>query len=401
MRFYWPRRAPGLPPGQRLMGEMPRFSDRPWVPPPWPIPEPKLAIRVEGVPVADVGVSQFGELDVRDFKADFHCVTTWSMTDLTWTGVPLREVLVSVGIDSPPATYLLAKAHDGGRGHFLASDTFGEDVIVATHLNGKLLGARHGGPLRLVAPRLYAYKSVKHLAAIDFRTKPPTRLGKAHLRARVALEERHPKRPGRLLRIPYRLLVPPTAYLAERSLASQQPGRPELASPLVSQAAPDAGSIVTSIYDSPDYLDRFVTDVAPGAFDSVDDVATAWFTGQPTWLRVASTNTLTERALQDSITAGGYRTGTSVGAWKIIDRNDDEIVFGDDMGFMQYRFSLRLDASATQIEAATAVKYLWPRTGRLYFALVRPFHTRFVKAGLARTSKPTPAKATPPEAIHR
>ncbi|MBN4047426.1 DUF2867 domain-containing protein [Acidimicrobiaceae bacterium AH-315-P05] len=350
------------------------------------MPEPKLAISVEGVPIADVDADQFDELDVRDFKADFHCVTTWSVTDLTWTGVPLREVLESVGIDSPPATFLLAKAHDGGRGHFLTIDALREDVIVATHLNGKPLGDRHGGPLRLVAPRLYAYKSIKHLAAIDFRAKPPTRLGKAHLRGRVALEERHPKVPGRLLRFPNRLLIPPTAYLAERSLAKQQRERLGPNGTLVSQAAPATGAIVTSIYDSPDYLDRFVKDVAPGTFDSVDDVATAWFTEQPTWLRIVSTNTLTRRALQDAIATGGYRIGTSVGAWEIIDRDDDEIVFGDDMGFMQYRFSLRLSASAAQIEAATAVKYLWPRAGRYYFAIVRPIHTRFVKVMLRKSA---------------
>jgi len=54
--------------------------------------------------------------------------------------------------------------------------------------------------LRLVAPRQYEYKSVKHLVSMDFSDEVPRTLGKEHLRSRVALEERHPRLAGRLLR---------------------------------------------------------------------------------------------------------------------------------------------------------------------------------------------------------
>lgn len=46
----------------------------------------------------------------------------------------------------------------------------------------------------------------------------PRTKSKEHLRARVALEERHPTLPNWLLRVPYRLVIAPTALLAERSL---------------------------------------------------------------------------------------------------------------------------------------------------------------------------------------
>jgi hypothetical protein len=52
--------------------------------------------------------------------------------------------------------------------------------------------------------------------------RPASLLGpKEHLRARVALEERHSRIPGRLLRWPYRLVVPITAVVAERTLRQE------------------------------------------------------------------------------------------------------------------------------------------------------------------------------------
>jgi DMSO/TMAO reductase YedYZ molybdopterin-dependent catalytic subunit len=74
----------------------------------------------------------------------------------------------------------------------------------------------------LVAPRHYAYKSIKHLVSIDFRVAEPRVLAKEHPRARVALEERHPRLPAAVVCGPYRLLIPPTACLAERSLRRHQ-----------------------------------------------------------------------------------------------------------------------------------------------------------------------------------
>ncbi|MEP6626289.1 MAG: molybdopterin-dependent oxidoreductase [Acidimicrobiia bacterium] len=218
MSVVWPRRASGLPPGQRLLGEMPRFTDKPFAAPPPSPPDLDLTISVDRAPRAVVGPDLLASLGPREFVADFHCVTTWSVTGLVWTGTPLCEVFAAVGIEAPPAPYLVARSTDHRRGHFLATDAFADDVIVATHLDGQPLAARHGGPVRLVAPRHYGYKSIKHLIALEFRSDPPQRLGKEHLRGRVDQEERHPTWPGWLLRIPYRLLIPPTAFLAERAI---------------------------------------------------------------------------------------------------------------------------------------------------------------------------------------
>ena len=92
-------------------------------------------------------------------------------------------------------------------------------MLIATHLDGEPLTPRHGASLRLVSPSQYGYKNVKHLTTIDLvDVEPAPRLGpKEHLRARVALEERHSRLPNWLIRWPYRLVVPLTAHLADRA----------------------------------------------------------------------------------------------------------------------------------------------------------------------------------------
>ncbi len=152
----------------------------------------------------------------------------------------------------------------------------------------------------------------------------------------------------------------------------------------ITATQPAGDSLVASIYENPDYLDCFVAAVGPDTFERVDDVATAWFMGQPAWLRLLSTNTLSKGAVEDAI-ARGYRVGDTVGSWEIITRNDEEIVFGENMGFMQYRMSFRLPSAGDRIEAGTAVRFLWHRTGKFYFALVQPLHPRFVKMVLKNT----------------
>ncbi len=220
MPEYWPRRAGGLPAGQRALDRFPRFADDPRRPPP-PVPDdPAVLIRsVDGdasvVPVADLVDSDLAV----DRTADFHCVTTWSARGQTWTGVPLR-IWWEATIGAPDATpFAVVVGGDGHRAVFTADDLFGDDVLLAWALNGEPLDRRHGAPLRLVSPGQYGYKNVKHVEAIELcADRPASTLGaKEHLRARVALEERHSRLPAWLVRWPYRLVVPITAIAAERS----------------------------------------------------------------------------------------------------------------------------------------------------------------------------------------
>lgn len=147
----------------------------------------------------------------------------------------------------------------------------------------------------------------------------------------------------------------------------------------VLESEADRASLVGSTFDRPDYEDRFCIDVRPGQYRVVDEVATDWFDKQPALLRLLSTNSISRKGVEAATRDGGYAVGSAVGSWKVYQRDDNEIVFGDNMGFMEYRFSLRLADPPVAVEGATAVKFLWRRSGKFYFAIVRPLHRRFIK----------------------
>lgn len=215
---YWPRRADGLPPGQREVRTMPRFSDKPlrWAPVPR---ETSLAISVAGKEAARLDGHDWDRFEHVEQVSDFHCVTTWSYRNLRWGGVRFLDVVHDLlGDDLLP--FLVAHAADRQTAIYMTDDIAQPDVLLATHLDGEPLSRRHGAPLRLVSPRQYGYKNVKHLVGVDFRADEPTSTvgAKEHLRARVAEEERHSTLPNWVVRSPYRLLVVPTALAGDRGL---------------------------------------------------------------------------------------------------------------------------------------------------------------------------------------
>jgi len=100
-------------------------------------------------------------------KSDFHCVTRWSRLDNEWEGVPAREILKLAGV-RPEARFVLVHAYDYGWSTNLPlSDFDSEDVLFADTHDGQPLPPEHGGPLRLVVPRLYAWKSAKWVRGIE------------------------------------------------------------------------------------------------------------------------------------------------------------------------------------------------------------------------------------------
>ncbi len=145
----------------------------------WPV------LDASGPPRIDLGAWRFhiGGLVARpaawswdDFQglprvkvfSDFHCVTRWSRLGNLWEGVATRELVSLAGGALPEARYVLVRAYDGGwttnlpLEHFLA-----EDSLVALLHDGEPIPLEHGGPARLIVPRLYAWKSAKWVAGIE------------------------------------------------------------------------------------------------------------------------------------------------------------------------------------------------------------------------------------------
>jgi DMSO/TMAO reductase YedYZ molybdopterin-dependent catalytic subunit len=99
-------------------------------------------------------------------RADMHCVTRWSMLENTWEGVSTREVLSRVK-PKAEARFVLAHCEYGFTTNLPLDDFLGDDCLFAWRRNGVDLDPDHGWPLRLVIPRLYAWKSAKWVRGLE------------------------------------------------------------------------------------------------------------------------------------------------------------------------------------------------------------------------------------------
>lgn len=99
--------------------------------------------------------------------ADFHCVTTWSRLDNRWTGIPTTRLLDQSAVLAG-ARYVMVHCY-GGYTTNMPLEAFGAgDSLFAYMHDGRPLEPDHGGPMRLVVPQLYAWKSAKWVSAVEF-----------------------------------------------------------------------------------------------------------------------------------------------------------------------------------------------------------------------------------------
>jgi DMSO/TMAO reductase YedYZ molybdopterin-dependent catalytic subunit len=99
--------------------------------------------------------------------SDVHCVTRWSKLDNEWEGVPIREIMSRVRL-KPEATYVMVHADPDYTTNLAVADLVQDDVLLALRHGGRDLEPDHGGPCRLVVPRLYFWKSAKWVRAFEF-----------------------------------------------------------------------------------------------------------------------------------------------------------------------------------------------------------------------------------------
>lgn len=93
-------------------------------------------------------------------EADMHCVTAWSRLGNTWAGVRPRDLLAEAGLRAE-ATHALVSGRPAYSANLPLEVLLGDDVLLAWSHDGAPLSPAHGGPLRLVVPSRYAWKSVK------------------------------------------------------------------------------------------------------------------------------------------------------------------------------------------------------------------------------------------------
>ena len=105
--------------------------------------------------------------------SDFHCVTTWSTFGNQWEGVSFRH-LMSIVQPQPEARFVLFSSYDGYTTNLPLEACADEDVLLTCKWNGEPLPTEHGGPVRMIVPKRYAWKGAKWVKAITFveRDKP-------------------------------------------------------------------------------------------------------------------------------------------------------------------------------------------------------------------------------------
>jgi DMSO/TMAO reductase YedYZ molybdopterin-dependent catalytic subunit len=181
----------GGDPGAPLLGSGPLNRDgRPKLPvgqhevKNWPVLDlgvhPSIALaewrlEVDGLVERPLSLSwdDFLALPQVEDVSDFHCVTTWSRFDNRWKGVRFRAI-AELARPRPEARFVLVTAHDkdpAGEAYttnVALSRALEDDVLLVHEWEGKPLPREHGGPVRMITPKLYAWKGAKWIARITF-----------------------------------------------------------------------------------------------------------------------------------------------------------------------------------------------------------------------------------------
>jgi len=110
---------------------------------------------------------EFLELPRVQVRSDIHCVTRWSRYDNLWEGVSVNEIFRRARV-APGAVAVMAHTHEGYTTNIPLDELRGEDVLLAYKHDGRDLPPEHGGPCRLVVPKLYFWKSAKWIRSFEF-----------------------------------------------------------------------------------------------------------------------------------------------------------------------------------------------------------------------------------------
>ncbi|MEQ5774075.1 MULTISPECIES: sulfite oxidase-like oxidoreductase [unclassified Thalassospira] len=154
-----------LPPGQREvkdwpvldLGITPHIAESDW----------QLTITGEVENPVSLSMGQLLELPAFCDRSDIHCVTSWSRYENDWQGVSALE-LAHLVKPMRTARYVLFTAHDGYTTNVRIEQFLDNDVLLAHHWQDQPISDEHGGPVRVVIPKLYFWKSAKWVREIKF-----------------------------------------------------------------------------------------------------------------------------------------------------------------------------------------------------------------------------------------
>ena len=153
-----------LPPGQYLtdrfpvlhVGDVPSYKPGEW------------SLTIDGLVEKPFTLSfdELRALPATEITTDIHCVTKWSKFDTHWAGVRVRDLFDSAKI-SNEATHVMGHAEFGYTANMPLADIMRDDSLVVYAYDDKDIEPIHGGPVRLLIPQLYFWKSPKWLRRLE------------------------------------------------------------------------------------------------------------------------------------------------------------------------------------------------------------------------------------------
>jgi DMSO/TMAO reductase YedYZ molybdopterin-dependent catalytic subunit len=157
--------ADRLPPGQKLTDGFPVLDLG--IQPQIPLTDWQL--KIDGLVEKPTALSwpQFHALPQVEDVSDFHCVTTWSKYDCRWGGVAFTTLYELVQ-PRAEAKFVYFTSFDGYSTNVALEKCLDDDVVVATSFAGAPVSREHGGPARVIIPKLYAWKGAKFVSGIAF-----------------------------------------------------------------------------------------------------------------------------------------------------------------------------------------------------------------------------------------
>jgi DMSO/TMAO reductase YedYZ molybdopterin-dependent catalytic subunit len=158
-------RADRLPPGQRLVKNWPVLDLG--IQPEVPLEQWELTI--DGLVENPItwGWTDFRTQPPFTDVSDIHCVTAWSRYDNQWEGVSAKHILETVR-PLADARHVIFHSYDGYTTNVALSVFDDADVLLAHSWEGKPLSVEHGGPVRVIVPKFYFWKSAKWIKRIEF-----------------------------------------------------------------------------------------------------------------------------------------------------------------------------------------------------------------------------------------
>ena len=153
-----------LPPGQRLVTDWPvlDLGSQPDITP------EKFYLDINGAVARPIllRLPELLALPQQDSVSDMHCVTQWSRYDNRWQGVSARTLLDLVQPHSD-AAHVIFHARDGYTTNVRLDQFDAPDVFLVHRWEGQPISREHGGPVRVLIPRLYLWKSPKWINRIE------------------------------------------------------------------------------------------------------------------------------------------------------------------------------------------------------------------------------------------